>query len=792
MPIALAARRESLPRFRTSLIGREDAVAQWSAVLRRPDVRLVTLTGTGGIGKTRLAIAVAQRLADEFIDGIDFVSLAAIRDPERVLAAIASALDVREAGQRSLVDSVASVIGKRRMLLVLDNFEQVLHAASVVDELLVACPRLSVLVTSRAALRLSGERIGLVTPLLVPDPKRALPLDQLQQLDAIRLFVERAQAARADFVLTSANAPAIIAICVRLDGLPLALELAAARIRLLSPRALLAQLEHRLRLLTSGPQDQPVRLQTLRNTIAWSYDLLEPDQQRLFRRLAVFAGGWTLEAAEAVFGAELDVLAGLSLLVDHSLVQPVEQVDGVTRFAMLETIREYAVEQLTVSDEVDAIRARHAAFYLALAEEGHPEIGGIEESGERYPHQFAPRPGIGENEIGAWLGRLEPEQDNLRAALAWLLGTTEVELALRLASALGTFWFLKSHLREGIAWLERALIRGEMTPVHLRARARLSVGFLALFGGDYARATAHFEASQALWGELHDELGILEAMMGLATTAEYLGDDARAISLCAEVLPRARGRSDRLTAFALVQLADAAYRQGDLDRAAALSEEALVACRENPPIRVVALLTVAQVALARGERERAARLYADCLTASQQLTFPEGPADALSGFAGIAVVMGQPKRAARLLGAVVTQLEAFQRPIVGHHAQHQRALAATRAALSPEVFERAFAEGLALTLDDAIAETGVIVAEVSATPALPTAGESASQHGLTLRELDVLRLLVEGQSNQEIAGALFISPSTVASHVVNILSKLRVESRTAAATWALRHGLADS
>jgi predicted ATPase len=326
------------------------------------------------------------------------------------------------------------------MLLALDNFEQVLDAAPVVNELLGACPRLVVLVTSRAALHLSGEQLVLVPPLPAPDPERALPLDQLRQVDAVRLFVERARSARDDFVLSEANAALIAGICARLDGVPLALELAAARLRVLSPRALLAHLEHRLRLLTGGPHDQPVRLQTMRDTIAWSYDLLGPNQQRLFRQLAVFVGGWTLEAAEAVCGGDLDVLDGLDVLVDHSLVGQIEQPDGSGRFGMLETVREYALEQLEASGEAAAIRACHASAYLALAEAQHPMMVAHEATGSPHNYLFTTRADLGEHEFGAWLARMESEQDNLRAALAWLLDTRADERALRLAVALGTFW----------------------------------------------------------------------------------------------------------------------------------------------------------------------------------------------------------------------------------------------------------------------------------------------------------------------------------------------------------------
>jgi predicted ATPase len=430
-----------LPAQRTSFIGRERELSALGGLLSQHEVRLVTLTGPGGIGKTRLALAAAENAVDAFTDGIAFVWLAAVRAPELVPAVIAQALDVHEAANQSMVERVANAIGTQRLLLVLDNFEHLIDAADVVGQLLDACPQLTVLVTSRAALHLSGERLVRVPPLAVPDAERVLPSDQVSQVDAVRLFVERARSARDDFDPGDASASVIGSICARLDGVPLAIELAAARVRVLSPQALLAHLEHRLRLLTGGPQDQPARLQTMNNTIAWSYDLLSPAQQALFRHLSVFAGGCTMEMAEIVCGGvDLDVLEGLSVLVDHSLLGQVEHADGSGRFTMLETIREYAFDQLERSGDAAEVQGRHARACFAFVEAGYPWAREFGTSGERHLYLISTRPGLGEHDIRNWLARVEPEHANLRAALTWFLDTNEDELALRLAAALGKFW----------------------------------------------------------------------------------------------------------------------------------------------------------------------------------------------------------------------------------------------------------------------------------------------------------------------------------------------------------------
>src|SRR5215218_11067879 len=464
--------RNNLPLQPTPLVGREKEVLEVCDLLRGTETRLLTLTGPGGTGKTRLALQAAADLLDDFPDGTFFVPLATLSEAELFLSTVAETLGVRETGEQPLDESLKDYIKERRLLLVLDNFEQVLGAAPTVTELLAAAPSLKVLATSRAPLGLYGEQEYAVPPLSVPDVRHLPDFKTLSQYEAVRLFIERAKSAKVDFEVTDESAPAVAEICVRLDGLPLAIELAAARIKMLPPRAMLHRLGSRLKLLTGGARDLPERQRTLRATIEWSHALLDEGEQLLFRKLGVFSGGRTLEAIEAICDAEgdlsVDTFEGVSSLVDKSLLRQEEGPGGEPRFVMLETVHEYAREKLQESAEAEEIKRVHAEYFLTLAEEAYPQLRG--------PNQLE------------WLERLEAEHDNMRAAHSWALERKETEVALRLGGALWVFWSVRGYYSEGRRWLKEALaINGRVSP-EVRAMALAGVGSLAEDQGDLDRA----------------------------------------------------------------------------------------------------------------------------------------------------------------------------------------------------------------------------------------------------------------------------------------------------------------
>jgi non-specific serine/threonine protein kinase len=768
-----------LPIPLTALIGREHEVAAVVELIQH-GVRLVTLTGPGGTGKTRLAIQVATQLAPTCSDGVWFVSLAPIRDPGLVVSVIAQALSVRESADQPISESVITFLRDRGALIVLDNFEQIIEATPLVAELLDACPALAILVTSRTPLRLYGERDVSVPPLSLPVPGRLPPVDQLSKVEAVRLFVERAQAAQSDFRLTPENAAAVAGICVRLDGLPLAIELAAARVRLLSPQALLERLERRLPLLIDGPRNVPARQQTLRDTIAWSYELLSPEDQRLFRQLSIFVGGWTLEAAEAICPATADILAGLTTLVDHSLIRRREQPDGSMRFGLLETIREYGLERLEQHWERQDVSRRHAAYFLTRAE-------------------AAPNPLDGRQQVH-WLDTLEAEHDNLRSALRWAV-EHDVETALRLAGALGIMWFVRGYLSEGRRWLELVLARGSAASTAARAKAHLWAGDLACWQYDLGRAQESLEDALRLYRELDDREGIAWALYRLARTAGFQTGHDPATGLYAKptdhmyrLLEECLAiHQDMGNAFGIMMAhgnlgATALYR-GDRAQARKHLEEAFARGPESYQAGTW-LYLLGDLSLTDDVRQAQVH-FTKALVLSRELRIPRGCAEALEGLAQVAAADRQFERAVLLYSAASALRERISHPVYARTSQVlQRDLTASRAALGDVAFDAAWYVGQTMPLDEAIALALTSDDAVPTSTVAPSPQPAAVASGLSRRELDVVRLLAEGKSNQEIAAILFISPHTAATHVQRILAKLGLDSRAAIAAYAVRHGLA--
>jgi predicted ATPase/class 3 adenylate cyclase/DNA-binding CsgD family transcriptional regulator len=623
----------NLPVQPTPLIGREQEVATVGQLLQREDVRLVTLTGPGGVGKTRLGLQVAAELADHFADGVFFVNLAPVSDPTLVVPSIAQTLGIREVTGLPLlalgIQEVAGLLLKRlkehlqqkQVLLLLDNFEQVASAAVQVADLLAACQQLKVLVTSRAVLHVRAEHEFAVPPLTLPDPAHLPDLAALPHYAAVALFLERAQATKSDFQLTVANARAIAEICVRLDGLPLAIELAAARIKLLPPQALLTRLSPRLTVLTGVSRDVPIRQQTLRDTLAWSYQLLDASEQRLFRCLSVFSGGCTLEAAEAVCTTETDdpagqvgsVLDGVASLINKSLLHQTEQEGEEPWLVMLETIREYGWEVLATSAEAEGTQRAHAAYYLALAEEAESRLTSAGK--------------------GRWLERLQREHENLRAALAWLLTHNGQEAALRLGVALVRFWLIRGHLSEGRTQLARALARSRgvvATPV--RAKALLAAGALACTQGDIAQAEALCGESLALFRALGDRQSSALSLMWLGRAAWQRSDFATVRALLEEAVSLYRKVDDRYDiASALGVLAYGFLLQGEYDRARTLVEEAAVLGRETGDSWDIATFNwiLATVMFFQGDLTQAHALLEESLALARQEGYKEALAYAL-------------------------------------------------------------------------------------------------------------------------------------------------------------------
>jgi predicted ATPase len=729
-----------LPMPRSRLIDRERERAQAQAQLLRQDVALVTLTGPGGVGKTRVAVQVAADLVPQFIDGVAFIELSSLKDPTLVVPTVARVLGVSQTGDDSLEERLLAYLEPREMLLVLDNAEQVVSAAPLAVQVLELARRLKLLVTSREPLRVRDEQLVPVPPLALPDSTQVADLEHLSEIPAVALFVDRARETRPDFALSAENAAAIVEICQRLDGLPLALELAAACLTLLSPAALLARLERRLPLLSRGARDLPERQQTLRNTIAWSYDLLDEREQRLFRLLSVFTGGFTLEAVQAVCAFEASApsspaqaddgvaLEQLAQLLDKSLVQSQQGTGAEPRFSMLETIREYATEQLAASGEEATIQERHAHYFLGQTEEADP-------------HLLRP-------EWESWLERLSREDANLRTALAWSKASKDgVEIGLRLAGALYYYWFLLGSLHEGRTWLESMLARtGNSERSVARGRALLGAGWLAWAEGDYEAASLRAEESLSIVSEVGDKrlIGRAESLLGFIQVTE--GNSAAARPLLEESRTIFKDLGDGWNeAFTLYHLGSVAYLSGDPTAARAHFEESVRLFQEQGDVLYAALVVSALAVMVsiQGDQELAHSLYQQLqplmqqarnrgavgmilinigdlwlhrLADSQQakVLFREvlrlrqdlqrveqeiGIVKALAGLAEVAAAQGQAERAGRLFGAAACLLPPASLDREGVN----KRVAAARAHLDAATFEAGWVAGQAMTEEQAIA-----------------------------------------------------------------------------------------
>jgi predicted ATPase/DNA-binding CsgD family transcriptional regulator len=783
---SVKARHSNIPTHLAPLIGREQDMEAVCTLLKEDNVRLLTLVGTGGVGKTSLALRTATELLNEFPDGIYFVSLAPISDPALVVSAIAQALGVREGSNQSLLDQLKAYLHSRHLLLILDNFEQVVTAAPLLAELMRDCLQLKLLVTSRELLQLREEHSYLLSSLALPDVKQLPTTESLPQYAAVALFIQRTQAVKPGFRITEASARAVVDICVRLDGLPLAIELAAARMRLLSPQQLLARLGQSLQVLTGGARDLPERQQTLRNTIKWSYDLLNAEEQQLFRRLAIFVQGCSIEAAESVSDAmcravgdeAMNVLDAATSLLDKHLMLQREQSDGESRLLMLETIREFGLECLHNSGEYEIICSAHAGYFQAMVEATEPNVFDAKEM--------------------AWFERLEQDHDNLRAALQWFIESEESEMALKLSGSLVRFWGVRGYMREARQWLERAFALREGASSPVLAKALSGAGWLATEQGNYEQAEALCNESLMLFQKLGDERGMALALHRLGG-AYSISNYTAACSALEESLILYRKAGDKGgLAYSLMSLGAVNTRHSENAKAHSLLEESLVPLREinNKEGMAWSLFMLALALFPGSDTARANSLLEESLTLFSEISNKEGQARTLSLLGQLKLKQGEYITARPLLEeslALFREVASQQ-----HFAQTLLLLARTAALQLDKPAARAYYEECLTIMRELGDERGIAACieglkSLNSTQAHTGTGYSYAYTkpsltypaGLTAREVEVLRLVASGLTNAQIAEQLVISPRTVNAHMRSIYNKLEISSRTAVTRYAV-------
>ncbi len=767
LPVSSASRPSTnLPIQVTSFIGRDREIAEIQQAL--PHTRLLTLTGSGGCGKTRLALQVAASLVDSYADGVWLVELASLSDSTLVPKAVASALDILEQPGLPLIGTLRHYFQTKPLLLVIDNCEHLLSAcAQLTDALLRASPHLRILATSREGLGIAGELTYYVPGLSLPDPRGLPGLESLRQFEALRLFVERASFSQPSFIMTESNASAVAQVCSRLDGIPLAIELAASRVKGLSVEQIASRLDDRFRLLTEGSRTALPRHQTLRATMDWSYDLLTEPEQGMLCRAAVFAGGFTLEAAEDVCGGDVvetsEVLNLLLRLVDRSMVVAGDR-GNQSLYRLLETVRQYAWDKLAEAGTADEMRRRHLTWYLGLAEQADAKLRGPEQQ--------------------VWLNRLETEHDNLRAALEWSkTDPSDAEKGVRLATALYWFWIFHGHWSEGRRWLEAIVSPAGEAPSQVPAKALRCAAMLAWQHGDYERATVLGRQGLTLSRESGDEESLVYFRYVLGHVAVHRGDYGQAATLFEDNVDLCRKLNDEWhLGFALCNLQFVARDQGDYERAAALNIEGLALLRKagDKHHTAWAVRNLGIVALRMGDHKQAAAFCRESLTLSREIGGIWQVEQGLMGIAGAAALRRQYEQAARLFAAA----EAL-RTFLGRHrsiadqADFDKRVASTRAGLEDTAFAAAWTRGTTMTLEEAVEAA---LAPIESLPA----GQHASL--LTPREREVVALIAQGLSNREIASRLVISERTADTHVQHILNKLGVSSRVQVAAWAVEHG----